>query len=819
MRCFLGILCVVVSIVLGAPASAIITVGAFDPPGEVRKAVISNGYAYLASDSTLYAVDISDPHNPSEVGRFEAGGDIGDVVVTGDIAYITASLAGLRILDVSDPANISELGFVDEFGPARSLEVDGDIVYFIAGRFFYVVDVSNPVAPAIIGSRSASQATGDFVISNGIAYIPFSSSQPLLMMLDISDPTAPDLAGFYFVTPEFQYIQAIEVRGSTLYIGLSQALFTGIRSMRIVDISTPTAPVELGAFLTSFSILDIHVSGNSAFLAAGFSGLVLLDVLNPTYPMELARFDTPDHAESVTVDGSFAYVADRYSGMRAIDITHLEVPAAIGSLTSPGDPRAIDVSDSVAYLGDRPNGLQTIDVNDPRDPALIETLGVDGDISAVEIVDGLAYVAAGSGGFQIIDVSNPESPTTVVSVDTDTIVQDVAVVGGLAYLAAEDLLVYDVSNPSAPVWVSTFEAFGFADKVAVSQGIAVAIWRASSASGFLRIIDVSDPAAPVELATYTALYVPQNLCIDREIAYVADSTRGLKMIDISDPTAPRELGVHAVHQTGGQAVADVRVKNGIAFIAGGFDGVRVVDVSDPTATLELGGILSTSPTGPSGNEVTQIVRSVVPEGDYLYAIEKDNGLRVFDFGPEYRSKIDVDIDIKPGSTPNSINPLNEGVIPVAVLGSEKFEVTDIDVATLRFWGAEPAHDLSDWDEFSEHLTDTNGDGITDLVSHYVTVETEIDFGDVVACLAGKTVDSTPFMGCDAVRTVPDMDGDELLDVDEVAIGTDALNPDTDGDGFNDGEEVLEMGTNPLDPLDPATSQVGGGAKRRNKGGR
>jgi hypothetical protein len=49
--------------------------------------------------------------------------------------------------------------------------------------------------------------------------------------------------------------------------------------------------------------------------------------------------------------------------------------------------------------------------------------------------------------------------------------------------------------------------------------------------------------------------------------------------------------------------------------------------------------------------------------------------------------------------------------------------------------------------------------------------------------------------------------DDQHHVGEAAIGTDALNPDTDGDGFDDGEEVLELGTDPLDPLDPEPDPV------------
>ncbi|MBL1278991.1 MAG: CotH kinase family protein [Fluviicola sp.] len=49
---------------------------------------------------------------------------------------------------------------------------------------------------------------------------------------------------------------------------------------------------------------------------------------------------------------------------------------------------------------------------------------------------------------------------------------------------------------------------------------------------------------------------------------------------------------------------------------------------------------------------------------------------------------------------------------------------------------------------------------------------------------------------------PDIDGDGILNDDEINIyGTDPNNPDTDGDGINDGVEIAN-GTDPLDPCDP-----------------
>jgi hypothetical protein len=132
-----------------------------------------------------------------------------------------------------------------------------------------------------------------------------------------------------------------------------------------------------------------------------------------------------------------------------------------------------------------------------------------------------------------------------------------------------------------------------------------------------------------------------------------------------------------------------------------------------------------------------------------------DGIASCDVGAFELVPLQVEIDIKPDGYPNSINPRGHGVIPVALLGSEDFDVADVDVTTLRVGPdrASPAHDLTDSWNYNDHLQDVNLDGFVDLVSHYRTQETGIACGQVAATLAGKLLDSRPFEGADSIRTV------------------------------------------------------------------
>jgi hypothetical protein len=100
--------------------------------------------------------------------------------------------------------------------------------------------------------------------------------------------------------------------------------------------------------------------------------------------------------------------------------------------------------------------------------------------------------------------------------------------------------------------------------------------------------------------------------------------------------------------------------------------------------------------------------------------------------------------------------------------------------------------LSDGDELlttgsDPFLWDTDGDGLSD--------------GDEGAA-GTDPLDPASFPGRADVP-VPDVssvdgDTDRLADVDEAAVGTDPTTPDTDGDGYYDGDEV-NLDTDPLDP--------------------
>jgi hypothetical protein len=120
-----------------------------------------------------------------------------------------------------------------------------------------------------------------------------------------------------------------------------------------------------------------------------------------------------------------------------------------------------------------------------------------------------------------------------------------------------------------------------------------------------------------------------------------------------------------------------------------------------------------------------------------------------------KANLNVGIDIKPGSDPNSINLCSAGAVPVAILGSGTFDVHEVDTATLRFADA-GVKVVGKKDKELCSYEDANGDGIDDLICHFVTMDiSAIDGASLSATVNGTLIDGTEIDGMDSVNIVKD----------------------------------------------------------------
>lgn len=173
--------------------------------------------------------------------------------------------------------------------------------------------------------------------------------------------------------------------------------------------------------------------------------------------------------------------------------------------------------------------------------------------------------------------------------------------------------------------------------------------------------------------------------------------------------------------------------------------------SSPIAPLAPGASLSGSFSSntPGANPCDfAYLTLMVDWGESLFEYDETNNF-AFD---EIVCCPELEIDIKPGSDVNPVNPKSNGVIPVAILGSASLDVTDIDVDSIEFgpWGATEAHGTG-------HYEDVNDDGYVDLMLHFRTQDTGIGAGATEACLTADYDGAgglCSLSNCDNISTVP-----------------------------------------------------------------
>ena len=117
---------------------------------------------------------------------------------------------------------------------------------------------------------------------------------------------------------------------------------------------------------------------------------------------------------------------------------------------------------------------------------------------------------------------------------------------------------------------------------------------------------------------------------------------------------------------------------------------------------------------------------------------------IFSIDLNYNCQLQVAIDIKPNSDPSCFNNDGNGVIPVAILGSETFNVRQVNVSTVRLEGLQVIMRANG--RYMAAYEDVNRDGYVDLVLKFYDEDGVFDPGDEYATLTGNLLNGTPFFG-------------------------------------------------------------------------
>ncbi len=515
--------------------------GFCDTPGWAMGVWVSGIYAYVADWFSLRIIDISTPSNPQEVGYCDIVG-AENVHVVGSYAYVASASVGLTIVDISTPSNPQVVGSCNAPVRAYDVHVSGFYAYVTDyggpdSASFWVINVFDPGNPYEVSRLVLSEhnpiSKWEMFVRDTFAYV----ASDTFRIINISDSLNPHVVGRCD-----EYCFSISVAGDYAYCA-------SFPYGQVIHVATPSNPQLVGQFNIPDCAYDLFISDPYAYLADGDASLRILDISSPPDPYEIGSYLIDGNVRAVDVVGNYAYLPHHGGGwpdtmhLSVIEVSDPSNPQQIGECMSDysnhGGSWDIQVLDSYAYITVNNNmvsgqgGLWIVDVSDPSNP---QSVGyyvppTESYIHDVFVVDTLAFLT--SADLCIVDVSDPSNPQQIGYFPTPAWAGAVQVSGIYAYLIDDGvgenvgLRVLDISDPTDPQEVGFCYTNDGARAICISGRLA---YIANGSSG-LTIIDISVPANPQIVGYYDSPGVAYGIRTLSSYAYLADGCFGLQIYE------------------------------------------------------------------------------------------------------------------------------------------------------------------------------------------------------------------------------------------------------------------------------------------------
>ena len=558
------------------------------------------------------------------------------------------------------------------WGPCLAVDTDSSFAFIGNGPTFQVLDISNPSKPEIVGEYLTEGYIYDIKIKNSVAFVCIGNG---LLIIDISNPTVPEK------------ISEISIGGVAISLALDDSLvyvttFSGI--MWVVDISDLSNPVRRGG---------IPAGGEMAYCVEAKDGYVYVG--SPEYPpISIVNANNPDTLSAVDFEvGGLAYSAKikdtlLFIGVHGYDITNYlkiynisnaAVPQFLGEagIQAPEDIMAIAVSgdEKTVYIRTTSGNICSVDITNLTQPKIIgkyeKQIGTGIGNTGIAFAKN-SILSAHYSGLLTLDVSKPDSlelesffPTGGTALEMDTKNNLVFVACGLS-----GLWILNIYNPKSPQTVSNINTGGFtADLVVDDTLVYIVNWAAYSeqdTSIGLWIIDISNISQPkiishyIGITNFSTTTGPNSITKSANLIFITQQPRFgvdsiLEIIDVSDIYQPKSIGVF---------VADyypkhTTIKDSVLFLATQGAGLRIIDIKNPSQPVEINVFNDSSDIGISDSN-----------GDVLY-VDKADTFFVFDIS--YPSDPYILGSLKKSITISSLNIetmmgyvyLKDGIIDVS----------------------------------------------------------------------------------------------------------------------------------------------------------
>ncbi len=347
----------------------------------------------------------------------------------------------------------------------------------------------------------------------------------------------------------------------------------------VLDITDTTNIVKVGEILLPDFVREIEITYPYLFIANGEAGLRIVDVSNPSVPFEIGFLNDNSLITDIEVYGDYVILGDLYKGISIIDVSVPSIPTEIGNFSEVGVLSGLDVSEDTVYIVDSGYGLlRVIDISEPSSPEEKESCSCVSWNGPLAITGNHAYLTAFLG-ISIIDITNRYSPTEVGYIHVYGRIIDIAVSEENLFVATdEDLLwIFDIREPTSPIEISHYYSpsnYFRCNKVTIHENYGLV-----AGYDMIGILDFQDLTSVNELGRYLVPIGVYQVTISGDIAFIWDPSHGLHGIDIRNPEETFESCSFNMQR----GAAKMAVQGDLAFIVyRDFELMYILDISVPT---------------------------------------------------------------------------------------------------------------------------------------------------------------------------------------------------------------------------------------------